>query len=261
MVLLDCPNIHQRSHNQLHKTKAMHFKAALLLFTAEVTYALIGNDWSIEPTPPNGLQDVAYPFNMGAAPHISGYYFAQQYRFNNIQDVGYTGLQPRSDQGGKSIIHGVFSSFQKGTTTNHPNCHDGADSGPGVSCAIDISGDYSHTYHCIVENIGNTTWRGTLLDTVTGVKDIIGEWTLPEEAGGIKGSEGGFIEYYPWNDGKDHSCDSLPQTEVTFGDPITRTDGAGKGQIPSVYEYGGCEGRAGFVKEATPEGWHLQVGF
>jgi hypothetical protein len=223
--------------------------------------ALVGNDWSIEDVPDAGLQDITFPFNMAKAPHVTGYYFAQQYSFVNVDQIGYTGLQPREDKDGQSIVHGVFSSFQGGTTSDHPNCSEGADGGPGVSCAVEIVGDYSHTYHCVVENIGDTTWRGSLVDTVTGESVVIGLWSLPAGAGGIQASQGGFVEYYPWNDGKEHGCETLPWTEATFGSPFSSTKSAGNGSITSVYEYGGCEGKAGFSKEETSDGWDIKVGF
>lgn len=237
----------------------MALKTLLVLSTLSLTNALVGNTWTIASIPSKGLPDITFPFNMANASHDSGYYFAQQYNFQNVESVGYTGLQPRPDQNGNTIVHGVFSSFQEGTTSTHPNCHDGADSGPGVSCAVDIAGDYTHTYNCVVENIGDTTWRGTLVDTATHLTTIIGEWTLPSGAGGLKSSQVGFIEYYPWNDGQDHGCETLPRTEVFFGFPSSSLDKSG--DIPRVYEYGGCEERAGFSSESVREGWQMEVGF
>ncbi|KAJ0151639.1 Uncharacterized protein HZ326_5900 [Fusarium oxysporum f. sp. albedinis] len=40
-----------------------------------------------------------------------------------------------------------------------------------LKCALDIFGDYSHFYNITVKNTGGTTWRGTLIDTVTGKSD------------------------------------------------------------------------------------------
>lgn len=237
----------------------MTTKLAIISSLAGLGSALVGNDWSIENVPESGLQDITFPFNMAAAPHVTGYYFAQQYNFVNVDQIGYTGLQPREDKDGKSIIHGVFSSFQAGATSDHPNCFEGADGGPGVSCAVEIEGDYSHTYNCVVENIGDTTWRGSLVDAETGESTVIGIWSLPAGAGGITGSQGGFVEYYPWNDGKEHGCETLPWTEATFGNPFSSS--VGEGNITSVYEYGDCENKAGFSKTDTPSGWDIKVGF
>ncbi|KAI1501793.1 hypothetical protein F5X99DRAFT_418368 [Biscogniauxia marginata] len=240
----------------------MKFTAAVLASCGPtLSFALVGLDWSFDTTPSGGLNDVTFPMNIAHAPHESGFYFAQQFNFENVENVGYTGLQPREDSSGNSIVHAAFSSFQGGTTTGHPNCHDGADGGSGVSCAVDIHGDYSHTYNCVVENTGGTTWRGTLVDTVTGESNVIGEWTLPSGSGKLKGSQLGFVEYYPWNGQPSHTCDSLPKTEVTFYYPTTKTSGAGYGKIPDVYEYGDCVGKAGYSSSQGSSSWTIEVGF
>ncbi|KAF9294646.1 hypothetical protein BGZ74_011159 [Mortierella antarctica] len=119
------------------------------------------------------------------------------YSFKNVAEIGYTGLQPREDKDGNSIVHAAFSSLQGGTTTKHPNCSTDADSGPGVICSVDIKGDYSHTYNLTVENTDGTTWRGTLVDE-TGTSTVVGEWTLPEGAEKLVRGEGGFVDYLPW---------------------------------------------------------------
>ncbi|KAI0011515.1 hypothetical protein F4779DRAFT_215375 [Xylariaceae sp. FL0662B] len=224
-------------------------------------FALVQLDWSFSTTPSGGLNDITFPINMANTSHQSGYYFAQQFNFDNVQDVGYTGLQPRPDSNGNSIVHAAFSSFQNGTTTSHPNCSNGADGGPGVSCAVDIQGDYSHTYNCVVQNTGGTTWRGTLVDTVTGQSNVIGEWTLPSGSGKLKGSQVGFVEYYPWNIPSPPPCSSLPKTEVTFYYPTTNTSGAVNGTIPRFYETGNCVGQVGYSASRGSSSWTIEVGF
>ncbi|KAF5688605.1 hypothetical protein FDENT_4825 [Fusarium denticulatum] len=190
--------------------------------------------------PSLGLASV-YNDCMKGAPHKSGFYFAQQFGFNGIDDIGYTGLQPRPNYRRRQVVHAVFSSFQKGTTTKHKNCHSGADGGPGVSCALDIFGDYSHLYNLTVRNTGGTTWRGTIIDTVTGKSDVIGEWTLPSSAGKMLNRQVGFFEYFNWNDGKtNHVCSKLPFSQVFFGNPTSKTKGASGGKMTSVYEEGEC---------------------
>lgn len=100
----------------------------------------------------------------------------------NVTERGYTGLQPREDLNGTSIIHAVLSSFQGGTATKHRNCHYGANGSPGVSCSVEIKGDYNHTYNLVVENTNGMTWRGILVHTMTSNSTIIGEW-LPDSWG------------------------------------------------------------------------------
>ncbi|KAI9236265.1 MAG: hypothetical protein BYD32DRAFT_462679 [Podila humilis] len=148
-----------------------------------------------------------------------------QFNFKNVSRVGYTGLQSRSDSNGTSIVHAAFSSFQNGTTSAHRNYHNGADSGPGVSCAVDIN------------------------------------WTLPVGAGKIVNGQFGFVEYYPWNRKGSHPCDSLPWTEAIFYDPTSKTNGTSGGAITSVYETGNCIGKAALNKTKIPGGYDLKVGF
>ncbi|KAF9382840.1 hypothetical protein CPB97_006912 [Podila verticillata] len=235
--------------------------AALALCAPSLAFALVGCDWKFNSAPSGGLNDITFPFNIANAPHKTGYFFAQQFSFQGISDVGYIGLQPRPDSNGKSIIHAVFSSFQRGTTSIHPNCHEGADGGPGVSCAVDIIGDYSHTYNMVVENIqGTLTWRGSLVDTATGASTTVGQWTLPAGAGKLINRQVGFVEYYPWNDGRSHPCSTLPKTEVTFDNPTSKTAGASGGVVSTPYEYGDCVGQVGFSTTKVTEGYDIIVG-
>jgi hypothetical protein len=235
--------------------------AVIALCAPSLAFALVGNEWKFDSVPSAGLSDVTFPFNMAKAPHKSGFYFAQQFNFKNVAEVGYTGLQPREDKNGASIIHAAFSSFQGGTTTKHPNCRAGADNGPGVSCAVDINGNYNHTYNLVVKNTGGTTWRGTLVDTVTRKATVVGEWTLPSGAGKIVNGQVGFVEYYPWNGQPSHTCKSLPITEAKFYNPTSKTAGASGGRITSVYEYGDCVGKAGYSLTKMTKGYDIKCGF
>lgn len=233
-------------------------RAALWASILQASEALVGISWSVSDAPSSGLKDITFPISMPDATHKSGYYFAQQFSFSGQSDVGYTGLQPREDNGSSSIIHGVFSSFVSGTTSTDENCSDGADGGAGVSCSVDINGDYSHGFELVVKNTEGETWTGTLVDTVTGEETHIGSYTLPSGSGGIKGSQVGFVEYYPWNSGS-HSCGDLPKTSVTFGNP--RTSAGSSGSVGKPYEYGDCVGKVDFETTATSEGYETSMGF
>lgn len=229
-------------------------------FAPQLGFALVGNSWSFSGSPSGGLKDITFPFNMAGASHTSGYYFAQQYNFQNVENVGYCGIQNRENSGGKSVVHAVFSSFQAGTTSDDANCHDGADGGSGVSCAVEINGDYSSTYNLVIENTSGTTWTGTIVDTSTGAKTRVGTYTLPSGAGGIKSSQVGFVEYYPWNSGS-HQCSDLPKTEVTMYDPTSNTSGAGSGTMGKPYEYGDCVGKVDYSASQVSGGYKIDVGF
>lgn len=234
-----------------------------IVLPASMTFANpVAIPWSMAHTPSAGLKDITFPINIANAPHVSGYYFAQQFAFNGANTVGYTGLQPRPDQNGSSIVHGVFSSFINGTTSSpsDPNCHSGADGGPGVSCAVEIASSYSHTYNLLVENVSGTTWTGTMIDTVTGVRTRIGTFTLPAGTSGIQSSQVGFVEYYLWNL-TPGVCSTLPKTSVFFGTPSTSTSGAGPGSQSDAYEYGDCIGEADFVTSRNSSGVAVTIGF
>lgn len=233
-------------------------RAAFLTSIFQTSEALVGLSWSVSDVPSSGLKDITFPISMPDATHKSGYYFAQQYSFTGQSDVGYTGLQPREDSGSSSVIHGVFSSFVSGTTSTDENCSDGADGGAGVSCAVDVDGDYSHPFKLQVKNTEGDTWTGTLIDTVTGTQTHIGSYTLPSGSGGITGSQVGFVEYYPWNSGT-HSCGDLPKTSVSFGNPTTSAGNSGS--VGKPYEYGDCVGDVDFKTTATSDGYEVDVGF
>ncbi|KAG9326621.1 hypothetical protein KVV02_006132 [Mortierella alpina] len=241
----------------------MKFTATALLAACvpSLAFALVGNDWKFDNAPADGLNDITFPFNMAKAPRKSGYYFAQQFNFHNVKDVGYTGLQPREDSGRNMIIHAAFSSFQAGTTTTHKNCHYGADGGPGVSCAVDIIGNYLDKYSVSVQNVGGTTWRGTLVNDRTRRATVVGQWTLPAGAGKIVNGQVGFVEYYNWNDGKPHACNTLPFTEATFYNPTSRTRGARGGKVTKVYEYGNCVGKVRYATKKLSQAYNIKVGF
>lgn len=217
--------------------------------------------WNVSNATSSGLTNIIFPISMPNAPHESGFYFAQQFTFGDSGGVGYTGLQPRPDSNGSSIVHAVFSSFMNGTTTDDSNCSDGADGGPGVSCSVDVMSAYSHTYELLVEKVEDTTWNGTLVDTVSGVLTHIGSYTLPPGTPGIGNSQIGFVEYYPWNTQPSHECSSLPYTSVHFGAPLTLTHGTGSGALSDAWEDGDCIGKVGFEAFRTSDGVEVTVGF
>ncbi|KAH2311433.1 hypothetical protein KXV92_007368 [Aspergillus fumigatus] len=202
-----------------------------------------------------------FPISMADTPHETGYYYAQQFAFTGLFDVGHIGLQPRPDASGSSIVHAVFSSFVSGTTSTDPNCHDGADGGEDVSCAVEIPAPYAPLYDLVVQNLAGTTWTATLVDTASGKSTHVGSYTLPSEAGGIESSQVGFVEYYPWNGMQSHMCSSLPYTNVTFVAPTSSTPGAGWGQVHRPYEYGDCIGKVNFNAQTTGHGYQVSVGF
>ena len=152
----------------------------------------------------------------------SGIYFAYEFSFMNTYDIGYMGLQPRPDKDGKECLHAAFSSFIKDSTTDDPQCHLGADGGPGVSCAVDFEGHCGDTYDLTVHKTAEHTWSGDLVDRETGEKVHIGTWSLPKEIGDLHSSYVGFLEYYGNPAGPTwHSCSEMAKAHVVFGPPYS----------------------------------------
>ncbi|KAJ7808489.1 hypothetical protein B0H13DRAFT_571267 [Mycena leptocephala] len=231
------------------KITAAFLSIASVISLLPIVKALVGSSWTVTNVPSTGLTDITFPLTIVEADHISGYYFAQQFGFVNLADVGYTGLQPRPDQNGKPVLHGVFSSFVAGSTTTDSNCAAGADGGPGVSCSFEWNGVYGRTYDLEVKNNGSSLWVGTAIDTVTGARIHIGSYTLPAGAGGIQSSQLGFVEWYPWNGGEPaNHCALLPYQETVFGHPYTTHLGS-VGTQSLAYEYGDCVGQVAFKTE------------
>ncbi|EPE05884.1 gp24-like protein [Ophiostoma piceae UAMH 11346] len=205
--------------------------------------ALASVTWRMPNVPEEGLSDITFPINIANAPHTSGYYFAEQFGFKNESHVGYTGLQPRADANNQTIIHGVFSSFITGSTSEDPNCSDGADGGNGVSCSFEFVGDYADTWNMVVNTTGGNTWTGTAVNTRTGVGKHIGSYTLPDSVGGISDSNFGFVEYYPWNSNPSLTCADIPFTQGTLFAPISKSTKNGTatgtvvGSITSCQDY------------------------
>ncbi|KAH9483431.1 hypothetical protein JR316_0002899 [Psilocybe cubensis] len=234
---------------------------ASLLCLIPASLALIATEWTVSNVPGTGLKDITFPLTIAEADHIEGYYFAQQFGFVGQNDVGYTGIQPRPDNGGQSVLHGVFSSFIAGTSTNDPNCTPGADGGPGVSCSVEWNGVYGRKYNFEVKTAGSNVWVGTAIDTVTRQRIRIGSYTLPAGTQGITGSQVGFVEWYPWNGYEPpNHCQRLPYQRTIFGNPTTTHSGS-IGTQGLAYEYGDCVGDVAFNTSTVVGGISNNCGF
>lgn len=237
--------------------------AGLFMVMPEAAGADVGGgnvsvSWEISGAPDSGLTNITFPLTVNpATAHKSGIYFAQQFGFTHAEDVGYTGLQPRENNGETERLSARFSSFIAGTTTSDPLCHEGADGGPGVTCAVDFDAEYGHRYDIRVERTGGDTWTGTARDTVSGKETHLGTWTLPAGSGELRGSQGGFVEYYAGIP----SCAEMPRSDVVFGGP-TSTDGGGlSGTSRANHEYSDCVGESNYQAEDDGTGTHITRGF
>ncbi|PPR01869.1 hypothetical protein CVT26_008420 [Gymnopilus dilepis] len=236
--------------------------APLLFGILPTAHALVGSSWTVTNVPSTGLTDITFPITIVEADHIAGYYFAQQFNFVGLADVGYTGIQPRPDDSdGSAVLHGVFSSFVPGSTTSDSNCSPGADGGAGVSCSVEWNGVYGRQYNFEVKTTGNNLWIGTAVDTVTGQRIHIGSYTLPAGSQGIQSPQAGFVEWYPWNSGEPpNHCARLPYQKTIFGNPTT-THAGSVGQQSLSYEYGDCVGQVAFHTESVAGGVENNCGF
>ncbi|KAJ5958405.1 uncharacterized protein N7479_005555 [Penicillium vulpinum] len=241
-------------------TQSLLFALPFLQSAVAQGGGMVAVEWSVENVTEAGLSEIFFPMDISGAPRKEGFYFAQQFGFVNQPAVGYTGLQPRPDVNGLPVIHGVFSSFNPGTTSDDPNCSDGADGGSGVSCAVEIVGSYDHEYQLHIKNTEGTKWVGTLVDIVMGNSTQIGSYTLAPEAKGIQSYQMGFVELYAWNDGKeDHVCSDVPKQSVVFGAPISK---GYTGTVGKPYEYGDCVGESQFETHEHSDGsWSVTVGW
>ncbi|KAJ5198926.1 Protein of unknown function DUF3472 [Penicillium cf. griseofulvum] len=241
-------------------SQSLLFALPFLQSAAAQGGGMVGIGWSVEKVPEEGLKEIFFPMDVSGAPQESGFYFAQQFGFVNQDNVGYTGLQPRQNVNGLPVIHGVFSSFNAGTTSDDPNCSEGADGGPGVSCAVEIVSPYEHQYQLHIKNTEGTKWVGTLVDVVKGNSTQIGSYTLPAGSKGLQSSQLGFVELYKWNDEKkDHVCSDVPKQGVIFGAPISK---GYSGALSEPYEYGDCVGKSQFETHSHSDGsYSVTVGW
>ncbi|WP_419999871.1 hypothetical protein [Streptomyces boninensis] len=235
--------------------------AALLLAVPQAAHGAVGGgnvlvNWSLPGTPADGLSNITFPITVNPeTAHKAGIYFAQQYDFANA--MGYTGLQPRENSGGKERLSARFSTFTAGATTSDPLCHEGADGGPGVTCAVDFDAVYGHRYDIKVERTGTNTWSGTARDTVSGASHHLGTWTLPDGSGNLKGTQVGFVEYYLGIP----SCAEMPRSDVVFGGPTSSDAGGLSGTTRASHEYSDCVGEGNYKAADDGSGTHVTRGF
>ncbi len=242
-------------------TTAAAAAVGLVLALANPAAAVGGGNvsisWSMPGTPSSGLTNITYPLTVNpATAHQAGIYFAQQYSFQ--QNVaGYTGLQPRVNSGGKERMNAVFSLFGSGASTTDANCHSGADSGDGVSCAKEFDAVYGHKYALKVARTATDTWTGTATDTVTGTSVHIGSYTVPAGSGNLQSSQGGFVEYYLGIT----SCSTMPRSDAEFGGPTSTDAGGLSGTSSANYEYSDCVGQGNYQAQQVGNGTHVTRGF
>jgi len=196
----------------------------------------IYTNWSIAGAPVDGIEDITFTMTVHPlSQHHAGMFVAQQFGFVN-GGGGYIGLQPRSDSNGRQRLHGIFSTFDPGSTENDPNCISGADGDPsGVSCGITFYAEYNHPYALTIEMSGPNTWTGIATDTVTGVETHIGTFTEPPGRGKLTSAHSGFVEHWY---STVPSCLQMPRIVVTLGGPFTTAAGGRSGTVSNAHVRG-----------------------
>ncbi|KAG0310349.1 hypothetical protein BGZ99_000436 [Dissophora globulifera] len=131
----------------------------------------------------------------------------------------------------------------------------------GVSCAVQVTANYAHRYSMVVVNTKGTTWRGSLLDTVTSKSTVVGEWTLPQGAGKLINGGTNAVDYYPWNNNENVVCNTLPFTEVSFYGPTSTTKGATGGSWRIPRPVGACVNQVQLNATFKATSYNIKIGF
>ncbi|WP_129305503.1 hypothetical protein [Streptomyces sp. L2] len=210
---------------------------------------LVSAHYVIRDAPRGGLTGIGFPVTVIHRPDAAGQYWAQQFSFTDGHG-GYIGMASKG--GGQA----KFSVFGKGFTTHDARCRKGADLGSGVSCNINHPIATGVTYRLDVTRGARGSWQGWIVDTSTGRRTEIGQWTAPAGTGLLRPSGSGFAEYYlPVS-----SCASLPYAQVRFGAPRTLGAEGGTGCFNSAYAYGRCKGAATSSGRPVNDGVDITTG-
>ena len=130
----------------------------------------------------------------------------------------YSGIQPHSD----GTVGFRFSSFTAGSKPKNDLCHNGADLGAGVTCALDNvaytpGGKYTIKIEKTAADSSSATYKGSVTDRTTGIVYTIGEWSVPlPQTGELDTSFIGTIEKYGISNGT--SCSIIPLVNVEYSD-------------------------------------------
>nr|WP_011279271.1 hypothetical protein [Sodalis glossinidius]CAI59413.1 hypothetical protein pSG3.22 [Sodalis glossinidius] len=174
-------------------------------------------DWMVNTEAP--LHEITFGLKINNAPAKPGFYYAFQFGFTGNGGIGYTGIQPKdNDKNGNRQFMVLFSSFRKDSMPKHDNCRGGADGSPnGVTCSRYIPGELGDTFRFHVIKDGEMM-TGYVLNETSGRKDVIGKWTVSDDAGSLGKKHIAFIENYLMGE---LSCDNKgwPYYEVKFLPP------------------------------------------
>jgi hypothetical protein len=189
--------------------------------------------WKLDGNQP--ITSIEFPMTIYTAQEERRFYYAYQFRFSDKGLIGYIGIQPQDKLGDKTQFRFVFSSFRAESKPQHSNCSLGADGGSGTSCAVILDGTFGTTYKLLVEKNKDIV-TGTVIDSSTGKRTIIGKWNVSDTAEYLANKEVAWSENYTMNrPGAVLQCDitGWPYYEVKYEAP-SANNGQIKGSLSTI---------------------------
>lgn len=180
----------------------INFKKLLLISSLQVIALYTHADPQIAYTHPtaSNSEKLTYDIAVESYTKESGYYWATQFYFNKGGKVGYIGIQPRP---GTNMT--IFSAFGQGALPVSDTCRLGADGGAGVSCSLPYAWVANNKYTLTVENTSSSAdynfWQGSITDTATQEKTVIGEFKTPTAWQKLWRHSVFFDEWFKFNGG------------------------------------------------------------
>lgn len=190
------------------------------------------------------LTNITFPITVNPSTvHAYGFYVAQRFKFAGPAGVvGFIGLGPTPDAGGKSQLTGRIEIFGSNIAPAEKQCFSMTDGATGVICYVGFDASYDNTYLLTVKNTDGTRWSGDLTDAKNQKNIHIGSWTLPANTGNILNGNQGFTEYYLGNPKRTVSdCAQLPELDIIVEPAQTSDHGGGIGAISDAAELRGSK--------------------
>lgn len=170
-------------------------------------------------------------------PKGMGYYAMFMFYFENKKG-GYTGLQ--WDKEGTKAIFSIWDDGPGGKiATPQGGCVRFGHEGSGASCIIPFAWKAGREYRLRVTRLERSelgvSWRGAVVDLLTGVETPIGVIRLGDDAqgyGGLSKKSTSVLEYYGRGD---FACSDLPLTVVDWHGPFAQGGEVGSKKVRTWY--------------------------
>lgn len=237
------------------------FAIAMLFGSFNAICATPTMSWNVATT--DEIDELTFGIKINAAAPVNEFYFAYQFGFTDGGAIGYTGIQPtvNAADGSRQFLV-LFSSFRDDSEPQYESCSGGADgSSSGVTCRKYIPGELGDTFRFKVIK-DNNLMTGIVVNERNQREDVIGKWTVSDDAGSLAHSEISWIENYKMNDPNFQlTCDAegWPYYEVKFLPP-TANNGTLQGTI-STLSHGSDACPGAIVWEHDDTGTLVQGGY